>query len=205
MGSSMGETSADAVLRKVAREQLLGFIRGVGTDDEDRTLEQVLGFDDQLWNCCHNHIQWVFPTDKSSHFNSFAPTLDEPALLLFRSESVIQQNLRRCLKRFLSFMGLTLEDGNTGAEGQIRICKAANFDSRVLMCWKGPNNHNWMRLSRVLQCLDLVGMEKEKFALYTCLLELVRDHPGMVEESTVEIWAERAKVDPSTVTIAEVL
>jgi len=150
-------------------------------------LVDVLGFDDQLWNCCHNHIQWVFPTDQASRFNQDAPLLDTDALACFRTEAEIQRNLRQSLNRFLSFMGLSLEAGSSEAGDVVQISRAANFDRRILTCWRGPTNHNWMRVSRVLQCLALVGLEVEKQALLSCLMQVVADHPGMIEEKNCPV------------------
>lgn len=191
--------AVDDALVELVRDQLVAFMRGAGTDSEDRTLDQILAFDDQLWNCCHNHMQWVFPTEEPSRFNEDAPLLDEQAQRVFQSDLAIQQNLRRCLRRFLTFLGLDVVDqADSGAAigQQLLVVKAPNFDKRILSCWRGPSNHNWKRTSRVLRCLSLVGLAEEKRAFLDCLLRIVAEHQGMIDDDTVRFWHERAGIDP---------
>jgi len=201
----MSDMSVDAVITELVRDQLLAFMRGSGTDAEDRTLDQILAFDDQLWNCCHNHMQWVFPTEEPSKFNEDAPLLDEQAQLVFKTDCAIQHNLRRTLHRWLIFLGLDAADGDIVAGQPIRVRKAPNFDKRILSCWRGPSNHNWRRISRVLRCLDLTGLQQEKQAFFDCLLEIVAEHPGMIDDDTVRLWHDRAGIRPGSEPLSEEL
>jgi len=189
--SKVGPTRDVGTKYSLDQRQLIEFFQCKGTDDEDRTLEQIIKWDDQLWNCCHNHIQWVLPTDEPSRFNPDAPILDETLQAIFKEDRSLQNNLRRGLQRFMSFLGLSLE-GDFDLGERLQVVKASNFNRRTLTCWTGPDNHNWSRLSRALRCLGLVGMVREQRALYACLYKLVDEHPDMIESSTVNIWKERA-------------
>jgi len=181
-------------MTSLSQRQIIAFFQCAGTDDDDRTLEQIIRWDDQLWNCCHNHIQWVLPTDEQSRFNEDAPILDETLQQIFKADRSLQLNLRRGLQRFMSFLGLSLE-GDFDSGDRLQVVKASNFNKRILTCWRGPQNHNWKRLSRALRCLGLVGMVMEQKALFACLLEIVHENPGMIDGSTVDIWKERAGAD----------
>mmetsp|Transcript_118493 Transcript_118493/g.330583 ORF Transcript_118493/g.330583 Transcript_118493/m.330583 type:complete len:365 (+) Transcript_118493:104-1198(+) len=172
---------------------IVAFFRGTGFDCECRTLDEILSWDDTLLELCHDYIQWLFPTDEKSSYNWEAPTLDSESQRVFRGDQQIQRNMRRGLVRFLSFLGLSLED----CMEPPRVVKAASFDKRRLMCWQGPANHNWKRISRVLRCLELVGMQKEQRALHECLIQIVAENPGMIEEKTIKIWRTYAGT-PST-------
>jgi len=98
------------------------------------------------------------------------------------------------LQRFLKFLGLA-DNFDTRADGeQLSIQKTDNFERRMLMCWRGPMNHNWRRLSRALRCLGLSGLEEEQQALLACLEELIVEHPGMIEETSIGKWVDEGCV-----------
>lgn len=183
-----------APLPKLQRKQslrsgddLCAFFRGTGTDIECRTLEQILLWDDQLMEVCHDYIQWLLPTDERSKFNDDAPILDAELQRIFSSDPIIQYNFRRGLLRFLGFLGLSAVCDATTLQ-VLQIAKAPHFPRRLLMCWKGPANHNWKRISRALRSLGLVGLETEQQALLSFIEELMVEHPGMVDEATVGHW-----------------
>lgn len=170
---------------RIKEDPLVAFFRGTGFDDECRTLEQILTWDDQLMEVCHDYIQWLFPTDEPSRFNQDAPILGKDAQETFKEDETIQRNMRRALRHFLAFLGLHFEDA------PVQVEKAENFGKRVLMCWRGPRNHNWKRIARVLKCLHLAGLTSEHRAFAVCLEEIIRENPDMIEEETVAIWRER--------------
>jgi hypothetical protein len=167
-------------------DELCAFFRGTGTDIECRSLDEILAWEDVLLEVCHDYIQWLFPSDEASRLNSDAPLLSEELQAVFRTDQVIQANYKRGVHRFLKFMGLVMSPED---EHPMRITKADNFEKRMLMCWKGPANHNWMRLSRVLRSLDLVGLHAEQAALVELLSTMVIEHPNMIEGKTVDHWA----------------
>jgi len=59
---------------------------------------------------------------------------------------------------------------------------------RFLCCWRGPENHNWRRITRILRCLRLVSMAKEQRAFYAALESIIAEIPGTVDEKTVNFW-----------------
>lgn len=175
------------------REELCAFFRGTGTDVECRTLEQILTWDDQLMEVCHDYIQWLLPTDEKSKFNSDAPVLDAECQRAFRDDEIMRRNFRRGAQRFLTFLGLSANlDGGNGEPPS--IVRASHFPKRLLMCWRGPANHNWKRVSRALRSFGLVGMEDVQQAFLTCLEEILVDHPGLIDEKTIAHWMDESCV-----------
>lgn len=168
-------------------EELCDFFRGRGTDIECRTFEQILLWDDVLMEVCHDYIQWLFPTDEPSRFNQDAPILDEATQRVFRTDPDIRKNYRRGAYRFINFLGLSIISAEPDGD-VVEIVKAGNFERRFLTCWRGPQNHNWRRMSRVLRSLRLVGMNAELRALTTFLQDFIIEHPGMVDENTISYW-----------------
>ncbi|CAE8708459.1 unnamed protein product [Polarella glacialis] len=183
------KTEAAAARKAENHSEVVAFFRGTGTDVECRTLEQILLWEDVLMEVCHDYIQWLFPSDEPSRFNSDAPLLDEELQAIFQEDPEMQRNFRRGLTRFIQFLGLVVEEANerAGIES-FRIAKAAHFEKRVLMCWRGPSNHNWRRMTRVLRCLGLLNMREEQRALFAALEVVIAESPGLIEDEAILRW-----------------
>lgn len=169
-------------------QDVIAFFGGQGEDAEGRSLLQILEWGDELMECCHNYVQWLFPTDEPSRFNSDAPLIDESVGLAASRDPVVKENFLKGFARFMKFLGLSI----VTQSGELQLAKAANFEKRKLMCWEGPQNHNWMRVSRVLRCLQIMGFEEELLALHDCLEMIVDELPGMVDDDIVQIWRNKA-------------
>eukprot|EP00931_Biecheleriopsis_adriatica_P080320 TRINITY_DN5367_c0_g1_i2.p1 TRINITY_DN5367_c0_g1~~TRINITY_DN5367_c0_g1_i2.p1 ORF type:complete len:223 (-),score=40.46 TRINITY_DN5367_c0_g1_i2:63-701(-) len=171
---------------------LVAFLQGSGPDNQGRMLEEILEWDDVRMERVHNYVQWIFPTDEQSMFNGSAPLMTPEVQQICREDAAIRANFDRILERFLAFLGLQLE----GEPGSLCIRRAPFFDRRVPDCWTsmgGFGNHNWLRLSRVIHCLGMVGMKEQQQALLACLEQLIKD--GFDMRSALPHWRERAKVE----------
>ena len=136
--------------------QLVDFYRGKAKDSERRSLEQILAWDDDDLEAIHDFIQWLFPLPEPSQFNADAPLLTPEDIRAFKSDSLLQANLLKSFRRILTFLGLALTE-----EGQ--VVEGPNFAARVPDVWAVPN-HNWLRITRVLRSLRLLGREAGLFA-----------------------------------------
>eukprot|EP00440_Ansanella_granifera_P007362 gb/GFBE01007973.1/.p1 GENE.gb/GFBE01007973.1/~~gb/GFBE01007973.1/.p1 ORF type:complete len:214 (+),score=36.26 gb/GFBE01007973.1/:1-642(+) len=173
------------------RGPLVPFLRGEGPDDSGRTLEEILSWNDNMMERVHNYVQWIFPTDEQSKFNYGAPLMTPEVQRFCRQDPVILANFDKTLTRFLAFLGLEMH----GEPGKLRVSRAAFFDSRVPDCWVsmgGMGNHNWLRISRVLHCLGMIGKKEQQQALLACLEEMHKG--GLQVRSALPHWRERAKV-----------
>merc|ERR1712194_862074 len=74
------------------------------------------------------------------------------------------------------------------------VLAAPNFEQRLISCWQGPTNHNWMRISRALQSLDLAALQEEKRALLIFLMNLVQRCPDLIDAQSVATWKLRGGV-----------
>jgi hypothetical protein len=163
--------------------RLLDFYHQKGRDTEGRKLEEIWQWTDQELEQCHDFIQWMFPLDEPSSVNPDAPLVNQQEQMAFRGDPQLQSAMRRSLATFLRFLGLeTLSDG--------RIVRGENFNERLAI-WKWPN-HNWLRITRVLKSLRLLGFESEATALWVCLDEL-HAVGGFVSENSFRYWSEAAE------------
>ena len=161
---------------------LLDYYRGQETDPDGRLLTDILAWPDGAFEAGHALLQWVFPTPEPTKFNSEAPLLTENDIAAFKSDPLLQANLMKSFKRILTFLGLSLSDKGEVVEGQ-------NFTARVPDAWASPN-HNWLRITRILRSLTLLGMEGQAQALYERLDAIYRSRKFPIPANTFSYWTE---------------
>ena len=166
--------------------RLLDFYRGQATDTEGRRLHDLWTWDDDSLESVHDFIQWLFPLPEPSQFNPDAPLLSSEDIAAFRAEASLRANLRRSFERILSFLGLTERADASIGEG-------ASFAARAADVWTTPN-HNWLRITRILRSLTLLGLETEAHALYACLNGLYQSRRFPIPDNTFRYWSAAVKI-----------
>jgi hypothetical protein len=144
---------------------LVAFYRGEAADYQGRTLHDIWSWDDRRLEDRHDYIQVLFPLPEESRFNARAPLLDDATLARFRTDDVIRANLLQSFRMMLRFYGFRLDE-KTGA-----VVEAENFAERAGQ-WLWPGNHNHLRITRILRCLTLCGLQDQAAAFLKALLAL---------------------------------
>jgi hypothetical protein len=160
--------------------RLLDFYRGEGTDAEGRRLDDILAWRDNMLEAVHDFIQWLFPLPEPSRFNPDAPLLAPEDIAAFRQDPALRANLRRSFQRILTFLGLAETDGGEVVEGP-------NFAQRAPDVWDYPN-HNWLRITRILRSLHLLGLDAEAQALYRRLDDFHTRRRFPIGDDTFRYW-----------------
>ena len=70
---------------------------------------------------------------------------------------------------FLKFLGLAFINNNS----EIGKAPDNSFMTRSVL-WLNWSNHNYKRITRILECLMLFGYEKEAHMFYDCLYDLYK-------------------------------
>jgi Opioid growth factor receptor (OGFr) conserved region len=164
---------------------LLDFYRGRETDTNGRFLKEILAWPDAKFEAVHALLPWVFPLPEPTKFNSEAPLLTSEDVAAFKSDPVLQANLLKSFERILTFLGLSLSDKGEVVEGQ-------NFTARVADVWASPN-HNWLRITRILRSLTLLGMETQAQAFYERLDAIYTSRKFPISTDTFRYWTEAVK------------
>ncbi len=141
--------------------KVLEFYSGNGTDAVGRYLDEILAWDDEKLEDVHDYIQWLFPTTVPSNYHRNAPVLTDEEVAVFRNDVRLKERVKTSFVRFLRFLGLALA-------GDGCVIDADGLDDRRSEIWV-YENHNWLRVSRVLSCLQTLGLESEAQALFRCL------------------------------------
>lgn len=156
--------------------ELLAFFGDEGRTTSGYTLEQVLEWPDEDWELQHDFVQWLFPTDEPSHFNADAPVLDALSIARFRADPLLRHRLRRAFDRWLSFCGITLSEGGLA------------FDRPNPLVWT-RQNHNWLRITRILRSLNLLGLTDEARAFFALLTTI----QARIDPTTWGYWERAAR------------
>jgi len=178
-------------------ELLLPFLRGEGADASGRRLEDIRAYDFEQLERVHDWVQWVFPTDEQSMFNMHAPLLTPELQQAVKGDATLRREMRSSLRRFCEFLGFEMH-ADDAPEAPVAIVIGSGFPERVPDCWSSMfgGNHNWLRVSRVLQCLGLCGLHQEQQALLACL-EMVFAQRLAPCASAIPHWRQRAKTVPA--------
>jgi hypothetical protein len=170
---------------------LIPFYREQGCDTEGRTLRQIREFSTEQLECTHDYIQWLFPLPEPSSANRIAPILDGEMIAVFRESPELQEELRTSLRLMLRFYGLALE--KTPKEPE--VMRAANFDTRRAE-WLRPCDHNYLRISRILRSLTVLGCAPEARALLHCLECVYLEAPDKIGRKTFDFWQRAVEIAP---------
>jgi hypothetical protein len=160
--------------------RLTEFYRGEGTDSEGRRLDDILAWRDSRLEAVHDFIQWLFPLPEPSGFNPDAPLLTAEDTAAFRSDPTLQANLRRSFERILSFLGMQMT-----ASGE--VVDGPNFARRAFDVWD-YQNHNWLRVTRILRSLHLLGLDTEAQTVYRRLEEFHSRRRFPIGDETFRYW-----------------
>jgi hypothetical protein len=161
---------------------LVAFYRGDGRDHRGRSLADIHEFDFYELEFHHDYIQWLFPLPEPSGANASAPLLTDDDIASFTSDPALARALRQSLELMLQFYGLEL----TASDTRIGVRKSGHFDERSQ--WLTRGNHNFLRISRILSSLSLLGLKAYALAFLELLEEIYVEEPVTIGTTTMGYW-----------------
>ena len=105
----------------------------------------------------HDYIQWMFPLNEPSAHNNKAPILTAEDIKTFRESPMLKWRVMTSVHTFMRFLHFTTS------------------------AWLCEYDHNHLRITRILKCLMLFGMENEAHALFeelTSHVKVYREYLG---------------------------
>jgi hypothetical protein len=158
---------------------LISFYLKESPNSDGRWLEEIWAWSDEDWELEHDFIQHLFPTDQASAFNADAPILDKHTIKKWHQDRLLQHNLRLSYERWLRYCGIE------------RVNGTLHLAVRKPNVW-GGFNHNWLRITRVLKSLTLLGLVKESQEFFSLLKEMRESRMVAVGDETWRFWSEAA-------------
>jgi Opioid growth factor receptor (OGFr) conserved region len=174
----------------MSNTQIIGFYSGTEPDHRGRYLHEIQQWADDQLEAVHDYIQWLFPLPEPSGFNAAAPILTRESIEEFRRRAELQQKLRISFLRMMNFYGLEDRSGE-----QFMVTRSPNFATKATV-WLSRGNHNHLRITRILRCLSLLGLEAEAKAFFDLLSEICEDEQNKplpaISDRTMLYWRETA-------------
>lgn len=170
-------------------DAILKFYKGEPLPNGVRLVD-VWGWSFDQLEDAHDYIQWVFPLDTPSSANPDAPLLTEETIRAFSWDEVLRDRLQKSLAVMLRFYGLE----RLALPGdKLVVIRAVTFPERRGV-WIWPNNHNHLRLTRIIRSMRLLGQKKDAYALAQCLDDICRtEGRDIISEETAEHWRQAAR------------
>lgn len=145
-------------------------------------IRDIWSWDDDKLEYVHNYIQWLFPLREKSGFNPDAPLLDDETISEFQKNPVIEGNLLKSFILMLDFYGMELD-----TTGKVVVHLSLNFDAKCGN-WITPYNHNFLRITRILKSLTILGLRDYALAFFDCLKNIQAKHNDIIDSNTFSFW-----------------
>lgn len=161
-------------------------------DAQGRTLSSILAWSDDELEHCHNYIQTLFPLPEPSPFNPAAPVISCGVFKAFRQDPALRNRLKEAFCRMLTFYGFKLHvDGVYEC-----VVKGENFDL-ASNNWVKQYSHNHLRITRIIRCLRVLGLEKQAAAFFLVLEKLCQGSGrarrfSPISEKSRDFWTKAA-------------
>jgi len=133
---------------------IVNFLKGETQDYKGRTYADIIGCDDTKMEQCHDQVQWMFPLHEESNFASTYPVITEEVVKEAKENKDVIKNLKLASERMEKFYG---------------IGRFTDIDKQRKWCREG--DHNLLRITRIIRCLRIFGLEQEAEYFYN----IVRD------------------------------
>lgn len=163
------------------------FFAKTGTDDKDRSLDEILSKDYAWMESSHDFIQWLFPLNEPSNYNPNAPLLTKEDIDVIRENKgnrPLWYNVFDGVEKYLNFMGIrdiwifdTFD----------RFELTDEFEERRHV-WMETPNHNHLRITRLLKFLRLIGWNRYGTDLLDFMKEVARENNVELNVNSMDYW-----------------
>jgi len=142
---------------------IVAFLEGEGTDGSGRTVFDVLAMSDAALERTHDFIQWLFPLPEPSGAVPDAPVLGPDDIQAIRDSEVAPIALAGAMERMAAFYRSTHD-------------------------WLMPNDHNHLRITRIIRSLRLLAGDAEADAFRAAILARVEATRAPISLRSLGYW-----------------
>jgi hypothetical protein len=141
-------------------QKLVDFYTGNGKDEAGRTFDDIMAFNDEQLENVHDYIQWIFPTLTPSKAQPQSPILDKLTIKSLRRNGVFYARFIQAIEFIFRFWEIPIQDDiptdNINKEG---------------FKWLLRDDHNQLRIARVLESTRLLGLKGVSIDLFHKLVK----------------------------------
>ena len=148
-------------------------------------IKDIWNFTDRELERIHNYIQWIFPTDDPRNEQNGKPYVNAEEILKFNEDSVEGIALRnRLLISYVWMMKVYGFDLNLSTK---KLTRSDDYYAKTKN-WLNNGNHNYLRLTRIISCLKLLGLNDYALELFEMLKSVFEDNSGKIGNTTMNFW-----------------
>ena len=151
------------------KDTIIKFLKGETKDFMERTYDDILGHSNEEMEKCHSSIQQIFPLHEFSKHAATCPILTPEIVKGAKQYPEVSENLLKAKDRMERFLAI-------GDYEDIDIQRK----------WCKDYNHNLLRVTRVIRCLRLFGLDDAANDFYEKVRQ-VGEYFG-VSEFTLGKW-----------------
>jgi len=167
--------------------ELMQFYKGVyegGRNKNNTTLEEVWKFSDYELEHIHNYIQWMFPIVEPDYWNRDTPKLCEADIQEFKTNKSLKTKVAKSLLVISQFWGFDIDWDDSG---KLKMMKSASYGEKSKK-WQTGMNHNFLRITRVIHCLNDLGFRELAETFYGGIMKVAAENPRRINANSVEHW-----------------
>lgn len=143
--------------------RIVAFLEGEGPDGRGRDVFQILAFNDTRLESTHDFIQWLFPLAEASGAVADAPVLTPAEIAAIRASDMAQLALSAATDRMRTFYLTTHH-------------------------WLIPNDHNHLRITRIIRSLRLLRGDGAADAFQAAILARVEATRAPISARSRGYW-----------------
>jgi len=165
---------------------LIGFYEGNATNQVGMSIGDIFDMTDEQLEDDHHYIQWMFPLPEKSLAVPTSPVLTQSDIDIFRNDFGLRGKMLKMVLKMFKFYGV---ESGKGEKDKGVIMKANNFEKKAKN-WLTPHNHNYLRISRMLRSMTILGLEHMAKRLHLCLCGIYEENKGVISPTTKQFWDE---------------
>jgi hypothetical protein len=151
------------------------------------SIEQVWNYSYGELEYVHTYIQWLFPLLEASQAMPGSPILSNKDIEMFEEIDELKQRLLKSFQVMLRFYGFSLR-----YDPEPVIEPTDEFEERAEH-WLNANNHNHLRITRILRSLTLLGLAKEAREFFAALQRVYIKNPDKIGSYSYDYWKRAIK------------
>jgi len=148
---------------------VIDFYQDKQPDDAGRSFRESLHMGDDFWEQCKRHVQWLFPLPEPSVMAPSSPVATPEDYEVFALDVGLRMRMLAALGRYILFLDGTAQ-------------------------WRTAVDHNHQRITRVIRCLCLSGLNDAAYDFFLWCKETVGKTVG---KETLWYWEEALKRHPA--------
>ncbi|KAI1761595.1 opioid growth factor receptor conserved region-domain-containing protein [Hypoxylon sp. FL1150] len=156
---------------------------------DNRSLDYILSQSDDWLEENHDYIQWLFPLKKGSKYSNTAPRISEDTQAYMAYHRRFTEQIRLALSRMMWFYGFRVAYNPAKGEGfEILNVPSNNGLANPYGRWLKEDDHNHMRIARMIRSLARFRMAEEANSVLRAFLDVNRQWGGQVSKKVIPFW-----------------